>query len=87
MGRGSARGALCLRDHAKHILVPLDQALHQNELRAVVFEELLRLGGKVSGGVAPIAVDTHRHGQEVKIGVGHASVGVSSIPCHCKTIL
>ena len=61
------------------MLVSLNQALHEDGLRVVVFEELLHLRRQILGALTANGVDTHGSRQGDEVGVRHARVRVPRV--------
>jgi hypothetical protein len=63
-------------DHRVHVLVRLDEALHQDRPRVVVREELGHLLRQLRGRAHAERLDAHRLGELDKVRVRHARVRV-----------
>jgi hypothetical protein len=65
--------------HREHVLVALDEALHEDRPRAVVLEELLHLRRKLLRVAAAERLDAHRLGELDEVRVVHRCVRVTSV--------
>ena len=65
--------------HRKHMLVPLNQTLHQHGFRSVILQKLFHLFAEFAGIAASDCVDTHRLCKTDKIGICHSGVGIAGV--------